>query len=47
MKFHSKIFVELTTPARYKIAGKPNAETTRTLVINHIKSVHGLESLVP
>jgi len=38
---------KLTTFARNKIAGKPNAETTITLVINHIKSVQEFDSLAP
>lgn len=33
-----------TTAARQRTAGKPKAEITMTLVINHIKSEHGLES---
>ena len=39
--------VILTTVARHMTAGKPNADITMTLVINHIKSEHGLESRIP
>ncbi len=42
-----KNLILLTIFARHITAGKPNAETTITLVINHIKSVHGLESFKP
>ncbi len=37
----------LTVADRYKTAGKPNADTTITLVMNHIKSENPVDSLTP
>lgn len=37
----------LTIFARNKMTGKANADTTMILVMNHINSLHGLDSFVP
>ncbi len=44
-KINFSLSNSLTMADRHKTAGKPNADTTITLVMNHIKSGNPVDSL--